>query len=134
MFSHLLRPPTAVSPRAGAGEGVALGVAAAPGVLGAPALGVPEGAALGVSEGEVLGAGEGAALGAFDGATLGACDGAVLGAFVDCADAAPVMARVAITLRSLRIMCFSSWNWSGCMAGRVAAAPQPLQRFLQRRK
>src|SRR5688572_11521986 len=139
MFSHLLRPPTAVSPRAGAGEGVALGVAAVPGVLAAPALGVPEGAALdvpegavlGVSEGAVLGAGEGAALGAVDGATLGVCDGAVLGAVVDCANAAPVTARVAVTLRSLRIMCLSLWNRSGCLARRVASAPQPLQRFLE---
>jgi len=139
MFSHLLKPPTAVSPRAGAGEGVALGEGVAFGVpegavldvLDGALLGAVDGAALGVSEGAVLGAGEGAALGAVDGATLGVCDGAVLGAVVDCANAVPVMARVAVTLRSLRIMCLSLWNRSGCLARRVASAPQPLQRFLE---
>jgi hypothetical protein len=141
MFSHLLRPPTAVSPRAGEAEGVVLGVAA---VLGVPegaalcvpegaALGVPEGAAFGVADGAVLGVADGAVLGAVDGAAYGVSEGAVLGALVDCANAAPAMARVAVMLRSLTIMGLSSWNGSGCLAKRIAAAAQPLQRFLERR-
>jgi len=104
MFSHLLMPPTAVSPRAGAAEGG--------GVLGvAVALGVPSGAALGallgIFDGAAAGAVEGAALGAVAGAALGVSDGAVAGALVDCASAPPVKARSAIRPRSLEIMVAS---------------------------
>jgi hypothetical protein len=107
----------------GVPEGEVLGVAAV--------AGAPDGAVLGVADGAVLGALDGAVLGAVAGAAFGVSEGAVLGAGVDCANAAPVMARVAVTLRSLRIMCLSLWNRSGCLARRVASAPQPLQRFLE---
>jgi hypothetical protein len=99
MFSHLLRPPTAVSPRAGAAEGVALGVAAVSGVLEAPPLGVADGAALGVLDGAVLGAVEGVA--------YGVSEGAVLGALVDCANAEAVITSAAVALSRLSIMCIS---------------------------
>ena len=140
MFSHLLKPPTAVSPRAGA-AGVALGVAAVLGVsegvgvvLGVAAVpGVLDGAVLGVADGAVLGVLDGAGLGAVEGVAYGVSEGAVLGAFVDCANAAPVMARVAVTLSSLRIICISLGSWSCCVAESGAPATQPLQRTLERR-
>jgi hypothetical protein len=147
MFSHLLKPPTAVSPRAGAAEGVALGVAAvlgvsegaalgvaaAPGVLDAPVLGVADGAVLGAADGAVLGVLDGAVLGAVEGAAAGVSEGAVLGGLVDCASAEVVITSAAVALSSLRIMCISLGSWSCCVAESGAAATQPLQRSLERR-
>ena len=112
MFSHLLRPPTVVSLRAGGCEGVALGVAAVLGAVEGAALGVPDGAApgvpygaaLGVPDGAVLGAVEGAVLGAVEGAVLGVSEGAALGVLVDCASAPPATAISVIRLKSLRLI------------------------------
>jgi hypothetical protein len=112
-FSHLLKPPTVVSLRAGGVDGVALGVAAvlgavdgaagvAPGV--AVVLGAVDGAVPGVADGAVLGAVGGIVLGAGAGAVFGVSEGAGAGGYVVCAKAAPAIASAAVTLTSLRIM------------------------------